>query len=234
LRGSRTASTLLAWVFVLGAATDASAHRRDEVLQAARISVEPSDVRVEIDVTPGIAAADALMREIDLNQDGVLSPAEQQSFAARVLSLLTLRVDGAAPLPLTLEGSNFPAPAVMKTGEAAISLRVAANLPSLGAGEHSLEFRNDHSTAGSVYLANVLVPASRRLTIKNQRRDVDQRALTLDFTVAAEPLIVERWWFWTIAGAVVTGAVVGKYFATRPEPTRPAVDGGTLGWKIGF
>jgi hypothetical protein len=47
-----------------------------------------------------------------------------------------------------------------------------------------------------------------------------------------EPLIVEEWWFWTVAGVVVTGAVVGTYFATRPEPTRPEVNGGSLGWKV--
>ena len=193
LRGSRAVSTLLAWVIVLGAGGGVSAHRRDEVLQASRIAVEPSDVYVEVNVTPGIAAADTLLREIDLNQDGVLSPAEQQSFAVRVLSLLTVRIDGSSPLSLTLAGSTFPAPAVMRTGDAAISLRVAARLPSLEAGDHSLEFRNDHATAGSVYLANALVPASRRLTITNQRRDVEQRGLTLDFTLASEPLIVEHW-----------------------------------------
>jgi hypothetical protein len=193
LRGSSAVSTLLAWVFVLGTAASVSAHRRDEVLQAARIALEPGDLRIEINVTPGIAAADALLREIDLNQDSGLSPAEQRSFGARVLSLLTVRVDGSAPLPLTLAGSNFPTPAAMKTGEEAISLRVAANLPSLAAGDHSLEFRNDHATVGSVYLANALMPSSRRLTITNQRRDVDQRALSLDFTITSEPLIVEHW-----------------------------------------
>lgn len=46
------------------------------------------------------------------------------------------------------------------------------------------------------------------------------------------PSIVERWWFWTLAGVAVTGVAVGTYFATRPEPTRPAIDGGTLGWKV--
>ena len=210
LRGSRAVSTLLAWVFVLGAAASVSAHRRDEILQAARIAIEPGDLRVEINVTPGIAAADALLREIDLNQDGVLSPAEQQSFAARVLSLLTLRVDGAAPLPLTLEGSNFPAPAIMKTGEAAISLRVAGNLPSLAAGDHSLEFRNDHAATGSVYLANVLAPVSRRLTITSQRHDADQRALTLDFRVSAEPLIVERWRWIAFAAMLCLSILIAR------------------------
>lgn len=44
--------------------------------------------------------------------------------------------------------------------------------------------------------------------------------------------VLESWWFWTAAGVVVTGAVVGTYFATRPEPTRPPLDGGGLGWTV--
>ena len=47
-----------------------------------------------------------------------------------------------------------------------------------------------------------------------------------------EPALTERWWFWTAAGVVVAGAVLGTYAATRPEPERPAVDGGGLGWAI--
>jgi hypothetical protein len=46
------------------------------------------------------------------------------------------------------------------------------------------------------------------------------------------PSIVERWWFWTAAGVVVTGAVIGTYFATRPDPERPALNGGGLGWTV--
>jgi hypothetical protein len=47
-----------------------------------------------------------------------------------------------------------------------------------------------------------------------------------------EPALYERWWFWTAAGAVVTGAVIGTYFATRPEPQKPPPDGGGFGWYV--
>jgi hypothetical protein len=41
-------------------------------------------------------------------------------------------------------------------------------------------------------------------------------------------------WFWTVAGVLVSGAVVGTFYATRSEPTpqRPAPDGGALGWAV--
>jgi hypothetical protein len=52
--------------------------------------------------------------------------------------------------------------------------------------------------------------------------------------VEDEPSIFERWWFWTIAGTVVTGAVIGTYFGVRsePEPIREDVSGGSFGYKV--
>jgi hypothetical protein len=43
---------------IAGTASTASAHRRDEYLQAARIAVGPDRVRIELDLTPGMAVAD--------------------------------------------------------------------------------------------------------------------------------------------------------------------------------
>lgn len=45
-----------------------------------------------------------------------------------------------------------------------------------------------------------------------------------------KPSLFGRWWFWTAAGAVVAGAAITTYFLVRPEPERPATDGGGLGW----
>jgi hypothetical protein len=46
--------------------------------------------------------------------------------------------------------------------------------------------------------------------------------------------VTQKWWFWTLTAVVVTGAVVGTYFATRsdPAPERPPLDGGGLGWTV--
>ncbi len=53
--------------------------------------------------------------------------------------------------------------------------------------------------------------------------------LSADLEVEKVPL-TKRWWFWTAAGVVVSGAAVSTYFLTRPAPDRPAVDGGGLEW----
>ena len=60
-----------------------SAHRRDEYLHAVRIAVEPDRVHFEMSLTPGIAIADAIIREIDQDDDGALSSGEQQAYARR-------------------------------------------------------------------------------------------------------------------------------------------------------
>ncbi len=50
-------------------------------------------------------------------------------------------------------------------------------------------------------------------------------------TLAAESTpITRRWWFWTIAGAVVAGAAISTWALTRPTPDRPQPDPGTLNW----
>jgi PEGA domain len=59
-------------------------------------------------------------------------------------------------------------------------------------------------------------------------QEMDLRA-----TLAAEePGIHEQWWFWTSIGAALTTAAVVTYFVVRPEPQRPPLDGGGLGWTI--
>lgn len=47
-----------------------------------------------------------------------------------------------------------------------------------------------------------------------------------------KPALTQRWWFWTAAGVLVAGVAAGTYFATRPSPERPALNGGGLGWTL--
>lgn len=42
--------------------------------------------------------------------------------------------------------------------------------------------------------------------------------------------LTQRWWFWT--GVVVAGAAITTYALTRPDPERPAVNGGGLGGAV--
>ena len=44
--------------------------------------------------------------------------------------------------------------------------------------------------------------------------------------------ITKTWWFWTVAGGAIALATATTYFVTRPDPERPAANGGGLGWVL--
>jgi hypothetical protein len=46
-----------------------------------------------------------------------------------------------------------------------------------------------------------------------------------------KPALTQRWWFWTGVGVIVVGAAVTTYAVTRPDPERPALNGGGLNWS---
>jgi hypothetical protein len=184
-RSSRAACLLgLAVVIVGGAAV--SAHRTDEYLQAARIAIDPGRVQIELDLTAGIALADAILADIDCNRDGSLSAEEHQAYGSLVLSALTLEVDG-TPARAQLGETSFPDAEAIRRGEGTIRLHLAATIPRQSGGVHQLLFRNRHHPDRSVYLANALVPATTRVSVTAQRRDNDQTELTIDYLVRGAP-----------------------------------------------
>jgi hypothetical protein len=79
---------------VAAAVAGTSAHRRDEYLQAARIAVEPGRVRVDLDLTAGIAVAGAVIASIDGDGSGAIEPAEAYAYATAVGQALRLEIDG--------------------------------------------------------------------------------------------------------------------------------------------
>jgi len=161
-----------------------SAHRRDEYLQAARIAVEPDAVRIELDLTPGIEMAAAVIADIDSNRDGSLSIEERRAYSNQVLSALQVEVDG-KPLQVELADSGFPETEAMRRGEGTIRLQLATTVPGQSTGTHQVLFRNNHHRDSSVYLANALVPTSDRVAVTGQRRVGDQSELTIDYVMRA-------------------------------------------------
>ena len=65
---------------------------------------------------------------------------------------------------------------------------------TVSAGPHHLLYRNSHHPDIGVYLANVLVPASHRIAVTGQRRDVDQRQLIVDYVLRGERAASARVW----------------------------------------
>jgi hypothetical protein len=168
------------------------AHRRDEYLQAARIAVDPARVGIELDITAGIALAPAVMAEIDRNRDGSIDESEAKAYALDVQSGLRLEIDGRA-LRVELIDVRAPQPVSLAGGEGPIRITLAAALPALGPGHHRVFYRNDHHPADAAYLANALAPSSPRVEIGPQRRDADQRELTIEYTLDGREAAGASW-----------------------------------------
>src|SRR5207244_536947 len=123
----------------------------------------------QLDLTPGSAVAERVVMEIDSNGDGSVSPDEQAAYAGTVLGALDLMMDG-RPLVLRLDTSRIPDVDAMRRGEGTIRFDARADVPSLAQGRHELMLRNRFAPDISVYLANVLVPASDAIAINSQQR----------------------------------------------------------------
>jgi hypothetical protein len=178
---SRTNAAFAAFVILVGGAST-SAHRLDEYLQAARISIDPDRVRIELDLTPGMSVAGAVLSDIDRDRDGSISDAEGKAYVARVVGALSIDVDGVTVTP-TVTSAAFPSPIAIRNGVGIIQIRLTAPLAERTRGAHRLRFRNAYRPDIGVYLANALVPANDRVAITGQERDVDQRNVYVDYVV---------------------------------------------------
>jgi len=192
-----------------------SAHRRDEYLQAARLGIDPDRVELALDLTAGIAVAEVVLSEIDLDKDGMVSVAEARAYSDRVLSAIALDVDG-IPLRVELVESTFPTFDTVRKGEGTTRIQATASLPRLDDGLHHLRYRNAYRSDIGVYLANALVPASDRVIVAAQRRDVNQRDLVIDYMLSGQRTPTARRGLSVgVAGAIILIANVWWRTRTR-------------------
>jgi hypothetical protein len=187
----------LSAALALAAGDTIFAHRLDEYLQAARIDLQADRVIVDLDLTPGASLAESVVAAIDRDQDGVVSRDELNVYVGGIVRQLELSLDG-QPLEPQLTSSSFPAGEALRLGEGTIRLQISAAHPPLTLGRHQVFFSNRHLARQSVYLANALVPANSRLIVEEQRRTVDQRELTIDYSASA-----------TLAGFSSSGVLAG-------------------------
>lgn len=207
------------FAMVVLAGTTAYAHRRDELLQAARLAIEPARVELQLDLTPGIDVAELMIAEIDRNGDGVLSPEEKHRYIAGVLSALVLEVDGKT-LHVAPISATFPGVDSFRRGEGTIQLRGGTPLPPLSNGAHYLSYRNTNRPDISVFLANALVPNSNRVAVRAQQRDTDQRDLTIDYELEPESHATTiGWTSFSGALAIALGSVLARRHAAKCDLT---------------
>jgi hypothetical protein len=158
------------------------AHRLDEYLQATLVTIEPSEVRLQINLTPGVAIAEQVLRLIDRDRDGVISTNEATAYAKLIMRDLILRLDQ-RKVELKPTSSNFPAPTELRTGWGIIQIEFSATIGPLPAGAHTLILKNRHLRTLSVYLFNAAQPRSGSVHVTRQKRNDSQSIGEIDFTI---------------------------------------------------
>jgi hypothetical protein len=215
LRSGRRAAFAIALAGAVLAGGGASAHRLDEYLQAARIDIDTARVRLELDLTPGVAVADTIVAEIDDDRNGAISPEEKRAYRDHVLGALRMQVDGTW-LRLDAVASTFPDLDAIRRGEGTIRLQAAAPLPSQRDGSHQLVFRNNYRPHVSAYLANALVPADPRVAVTAQERDANQSRLTIDYVVHPA---TSRLPIWVLSAGAAVALFAAGFFRLKAEAT---------------
>jgi hypothetical protein len=189
-----------------------SAHRLDEYLQAARVSLDHTRVALEVDLTPGAAVADGIIALIDRDGDKRISPLEAESYGRAVLSDVVMELDGGA-VALTLAHVEVPPIDEMRHGMGTIQLRASGDV---GQGvvwrrQRQLHLRNNHRPDSSVYLVNALIPSDADVSVVSQIRDAKQQHAVIEYSVSPQwpkylywpafGLVVGGWWFMRARGS---------------------------------
>ena len=162
------------------------AHRLDEYLQATIVVIEPDRVRLQINLTPGLAVAEQVIALIDHNRDGIISTNEAAAYSELVKRDLIVRLDQ-RDIKLQLTRSFFPEPAELRTGWGFLQVEFSAASGRIAAGTHTLTIDNRHLRSLSVYLLNAAKPASSSVQIIKQTRNENQSTGEIEFTYQPPP-----------------------------------------------
>jgi hypothetical protein len=195
---------LAAIAFALVMPAKPAAHRLDEYLQAARLSLARDRITLEVDLTPGANIASAIVPLLDRDGDHSISPIEAAAYGRVVLADLVLELDG-RPVALTLTRVEAPSIEEMREGSGTIQVRAVGTVEAVAAGRRRLDFRNNHQPAGSVYLANALVPDDRDVGVAAQTRDPRQQGVRIEYDVRPQwPVRL----LWLVAGAAAVSTLM--------------------------
>jgi hypothetical protein len=194
-----------------------SAHRVDEYLQAAQVSIGPEQVRLNLYLTPGTAVLAAVVAAIDQSGDRHVSDDEARAYAAGVLGQLSMALDGVS-IPLELLAFDYPDADALAAGRGSILVSAAGRMPRPAVGEHLLVLHNGFRTPESVYLANAMVSRDPTLTILGQERDADQTRLTIRYRLERSVPVWLSVPFVMAGVVVVSGMVLALWFRRTLTP----------------
>jgi len=201
-------------VFVLVMPATTAAHRLDEYLQAARVSLGRDRITLEVDLTPGANIASAVVALLDRDGDRTISPLEAEAYGRAVLADLMLELDD-RPVAMALTRVETPTIDEMLDGLGTLQLRAVGKVETVGAGRRQLYFRNNHQPAASVYMVNALVPEDGDIGVVVQTRDPRQQLVRIEYRVGPQwPL--QLLWLALGAAVVSTPIVLRRAGLSRP------------------
>lgn len=161
------------------------AHRLDEYLQATLVVIEPNRIRLQMNLTPGVAVADQVLSQIDIDHDGTISTNEAAAYCERLKRDLIVRIDQHS-LEIKASVSYFPGLDELRSGWGFIQIEFAATTPPLSPGAHKLTVENRHQPNLSVYLLNATKPAANSIQIAAQVRNQNQSVGEIQFTIQTQ------------------------------------------------
>lgn len=162
----------------------ALAHPLDVYLQATYITVAPTQVIVELDLSPGVLVAPQVLPLLDTNGDQQISDAEGQAYVDTVLPNIALQVDG-KPLALTVIKIEMPTYLTIQAGYGMLRVFTSANLPKGMTGRYTVSYKNNFAPAGSAYQVNAFVEKGAAITLGKQNRDSIQQSMTMDYSIGS-------------------------------------------------
>jgi hypothetical protein len=212
-------ATLAAVACLLMWPAGSSAHRLDEYLQAARVSLARDRIALELDLTPGANVAAPVIVLVDRDRDGAIAPDEAAEYARRVLSDLVLEVDGRS-VALTLARVEVPPAGEMREGMGTIQIRADGHVEAATASHREVYFRNNHQPDASVYLVNALVPEDRAVAVVAQVRDTRQREARIEYRVASSWPMQLLWVVVAAGGLLLLTVVRTAHWRSGGQPHR--------------
>lgn len=159
-----------------------TAHQLDEYVQATLVDIEPNEIKLQINLTPGAAVAEQVLNLIDHDHDGVISTNEANTYAESFKRDFIVRLDNRV-IPLKLETIACPEPAELRTGWGIILLDLSARIAQITPGAHTLTIENKHLAAISTYLVNASRPRSNSIQISAQKRNPKQSSGEIAFSL---------------------------------------------------
>ena len=162
----------------------ALAHALDVYLQATYITVAPTQIMVELDLTPGVLVAPQVLSHLDPNNDQQITDSEGRAYAEAMLRNVVLQVDG-QPQALTITKLDVPAYLNVQSGYGTIRIFTAAALAAGSAGTHQIVYKNNFAPTNSAYQVNAFVDKGVAITLGKQNRDSLQHGLTMDFVIGS-------------------------------------------------